>query len=199
MRIRCEKLSYDTLRTLAGSFLDKYHPSGEIPVPIEDIIDLCLAMNIVPVREFQRHYGIVGALGADFTTIYVDEYVQEYRRARYHFTLAHELAHRELHRAILEQVELDGVEDWLQINGQIDDNTHDWMEWQAYSWAGLVLVPASRLAEHFERELTRAKEASFYVEGSPDLAREYISEALSRPFAVSPEVIYKRIGRDNLL
>ena len=51
----------------------------------------------------------------------------------------------------------------------------------------------------FEIELARAKQAGFYTEGNPDLAKEYISEALARPFAVSPDVIYRRIGYDKLI
>lgn len=196
MAIRCKRLSYTTLKKLAHEFLSVYHPSGEPPTPIEEIIDLQLGMDIVPVRELQKRSGIEGALGADFSTIYVDEWIQEARTNRYHFTLAHELAHRELHRPLREQIELSNTEDWLRIRDAVDDDTYSWMEWQAYSWAGIVLVPEAALDVKFKAELERAKAAGFYVNGNPDLAKEYISEALAKPFAVSPEVIYKRIGYD---
>lgn len=199
MRIKCQKLSYNKLRELAEAFLDTYHADRQIPVPIEDIVDRRLRMDIIPVRELQKRHGIEGGLGADFQSIYVDEWVQDSRPGRYHFTLAHELAHRELHRGILRQVVPDGVDGWIHIADLLDDDTLDWMEWQAYSWAGLVLVPTAVLSEMFEIELQRAKHAGFYAEENPDLAKEYISEALARPFAVSPEVIYKRVGYDKLI
>jgi len=197
--IRCKRLGYSTLKDLAHEFLRVHHPSGEPPTPIEEIVDLQLGIDIVPVRELQKRFGIEGALGADFSTIYVDEWVQEARTNRYHFTLAHELAHRELHRPLLEQIDLSTMERWIQMTDEIDDETYRWMEWQAYSWAGIVLVPEAALATKFKAELERAKAAGFYVHGNPDLAKEYISEALAKPFAVSPDVIYRRIGYDNLL
>jgi len=199
VRIKCQKLSYNHLRELAEDFLGRFHPDRHIPLPIEDIVDRRLRMDIIPVRELQKRHGIEGGLGADFRSIYVDEWVQEARPGRYHFTLAHELAHRELHRSILEQIVPADADGWIRIGEQIDNDTLDWMEWQAYSWAGLVLVPGDALSEAFEVELQRAKAAGFYAEGNPDLAKEYISEALAKPFAVSPEVIYKRVGYDKLI
>ena len=199
MRIRCQKLSYNKLRELAEEFLDRHHPDRQIPVPIEDIVDEQLRMDIIPVRQLQKRHGIEGGLGADFMSIYVDEWVQDSRPGRYHFTLAHELAHRELHMGILSQVVPEGLDGWIHIGDQLDDDTVDWMEWQAYSWAGLVLVPSPQLAHAFATELQRAKDVGFYADGNPDLAKEYISEALAKPFAVSPEVIYKRIGYDKLI
>lgn len=199
MRVRCQRLSYRKLRELAHQFMSTHHPSGDMPTPIEDIIDLRLKMNIVPVRELQKRYGIEGALGADFSTIYVDEWIQEARTNRYNFTLAHELAHFELHQSLLRQIPLADNRDWFKIMDLIDDETHAWMEWQAYSWAGIVLVPQAPLATQFETALEQAKQAGFYVKDNPTLAKEYISEALSRPFAVSADVIYRRITYDKLL
>ena len=137
MRIVCRKLSYSGIRQLAEEFLNRCHPSREIPTPIEDIVDRQLRMDIVPVRELQKRHGIEGGLGADFMSVYVDEWVQDARPGRYHFTLAHELAHRELHRSILEQIIPDDADGWIRIGAQIDDDVLDWMEWQAYSWPGL--------------------------------------------------------------
>ena len=82
----------------------------------------------------------------------------------------------------------------------------DWMEWQANSWAGLVLVPPRLLKTTFNNEynniipkLIRAQKAGVPDNERIQYAYEYISEPLTDLFNVSKDVIRKRIERDKLL
>ena len=60
-------LSYDDLRRHGARFLDQHHPSRTIPVPIEEIAESQLRMDIVPVPGLQDALpddegGVVGFL-----------------------------------------------------------------------------------------------------------------------------------------
>ena len=91
-------LSPEELRRQAKSFLEKHHPAGSIPVPIEGIVEFRLRMDIVPVPDLVRGArGINGFLSSDCRSIYVDCGHLETVESRYHFTLAHEVGHLILH------------------------------------------------------------------------------------------------------
>lgn len=49
MGIKAPFLNYDRLRQLAEAFIEKRHPSRGIPIPIEEIIDVGLHIDIVPI------------------------------------------------------------------------------------------------------------------------------------------------------
>ena len=78
----------------------------------------------------------------------------------------------------------------------MDPEDYSWLEWQAYCFAGLVLVPSSHLKEEFEACETRAK-ADGLTPGS-EATLWYICEELSSTFEASREVIEKRIHKDGL-
>lgn len=50
--------SYEDLRKRADDFLRTRHPSGNIPVPIEEIVEFDFGINIVPVLGLQREFEV---------------------------------------------------------------------------------------------------------------------------------------------
>jgi len=199
VRVQVTHLTYAQLAGHAEKWLRESHPSSAVPVPIEEILEFQYGVDIVPVRDLQRRFGIDGATGADLHTIYVDEWIQESRPGRYRFTLAHEAGHLVLHREIVLELVPASLSDWLDLADAVDEEAYNRMEGQAYSWAGLVLVPRAVLAEMVAAEAQRAREKGFDPDESPDLAVRYIGSALARGFDVSPEVIRRRISFDHLL
>ena len=85
-------LDISDLRRRAEEFLREKHPSDELPVPVELIVER-MGMDIVPVPDLQRLWDLVGCTSGDLRTIYVDKFVYEQRERRYLYTLAHELGH----------------------------------------------------------------------------------------------------------
>ena len=49
MAIVAPYLPYEKLRAVADEFLKQHHPSGELPIPIEKIVEFRLRLDIVPV------------------------------------------------------------------------------------------------------------------------------------------------------
>ena len=66
--------SYDELRGLAKQFLREHHPTGIVPVPIEEIIEFGLKLDIIPIKGLLKFFDIEGYVSRRFHEISVDEY-----------------------------------------------------------------------------------------------------------------------------
>jgi len=183
-------LPYDTLRRRAGDFLRTHHPEGSIPVPIEEIVEFRYRIDIIPVPGLQEAFEVDGFISSDLKAITVDSFVYERRPGRYRFTLGHELAHAVLHPRIYQAHQFRTTEEWKRFQREMDEQDRRWLEWQAYAFAGLILVPADPLRTEYQRavRLTTAGE----------VARSYVADWLAKRFEVSAQVIEKRLEKDEL-
>ncbi len=153
MAIRVAQLSYEDLRGHADRFLAEHHPPGTIPVPIEQMVEFGLNLDIIPLPGLHAEYELDGFLSGDMTEISVDLYVFESFPSRYRFTLAHEAAHLVLHGDALKEVAPGSIADWKRFVRDLPEADRGWLEWQAYSFAGLVLAPCKPLAELYHDDL----------------------------------------------
>jgi hypothetical protein len=199
MSISIPYLSHDALRRAAANFLLEYHVAGTIPVPIEEIVEFQLGFDIVPIPGIHRSYDIDSMLSKDMRQICVDAAVFENFPGRYRFSLAHEAGHRQLHADIYAQLRFSEIADWKNVicNG-IGEKDYGKLEFQAYTFAGLVLVPPVPLAESLRAALSLAESKGLIVNTDSDVAIDVIESHLSRKFVVSREVIRRRIAYDKL-
>ena len=197
---KVEWLKLSTIRERAEAFLSKHHPSRELPIPIDNIVDVKLRMDIVPLSDLKRNLGWDGFLSISLRAIHVDEYCLLHRPTRYNFTLAHEVGHLELHRAIYSSCAIKNLDDYKAFDAALDESQKMWMDWQASRFAGYILVPEAELRRawaEIEPELTamvrEAKEHNF----TPDDYKSYLCEAagaeLCEQFAVSETAMKVRI------
>ena len=96
--------SNETIEQYAIDFLRQYNPDDIVPVPIEQIVEITLGINIVPIKELLRDHHVDGFLSHNCQTIYIDEdnYMSQANRSR--FTLAHEIGHLLMHRHIVKNI-----------------------------------------------------------------------------------------------
>lgn len=189
-----EFLSYDDLRPTAEKFLEEYWPSGDIPVDIEHIIDVGFGVDIVPLYQLYELVDVGGFITADASEIYVDRDVYEHDKLyHYRFTLAEELAHGYLHQDLLKSADFNSPDEWLEFQESIPENDRKWYEWQAKSFAGLILVPPEALGEKIDdaKQLAHAKGMNPIDLDHPP-TREYLAEWVGRRFDVSGDVILRR-------
>lgn len=195
-------LSYDRLGKLAEAFIEKHHPSREIPIPIEDIIELKLQIDIVPIPGLTKVLsddeddGIEAFVNSALTQITVDKDAFERQTNRYRFSIAHELAHIELHASIFSKLKVDSIDEWRVAMKSIPEKEYSWLEWQAYSFAGLVLVPTRELADKLQSYIARVEAGGM----SPDeeAVRPFVEKQMGNIFSVSSPVIHKRIDKEAL-
>ncbi len=76
----------------------------------------------------------------------------------YRFPLAHEAGHVVLHTELFKQQRFRRVDDWKDFVRTFPELDLSRLEWQAHSFAGLVLVPADAL-ERVIREVIRQVKA----------------------------------------
>lgn len=190
----------------AESFLSTYHPHLSIPIPIEDIIELQMEMDIIPILDLKDSFEKVGFnidafISSNFQSITVDRYIYDNRRNRYRFSLAHEIGHKMLHGYLYAQLNFNMRDEWIKIINQIPISELRMVEWQADEFAGLILVPRAVLKNEYEKAI---KEAEVIVkksfEENPDfinnVAIEYL---LTGKFNVSKYVIQIRLENDKLI
>lgn len=193
--IKAPFYGYSKLKGIAKDFLDKYHTSKALPIPIEEIIEFHFGINIVPIPGLQRILEVDAFLSQDLTTISVDESVYEGRINRYRFSLAHELAHVILHQDIYKQAGSDSISEWKASMGQFPPKEYFFLEWQADNLAGLMLVPPEQLAQNFQSIYQ-----NYSSNGVEDDVRKFsIAMELAEIFLVSSKVVQIRIEKDGLL
>ena len=192
--MKIEYLNYEAIRSSANSFLEKYHPEKTIPVPIEDIIEFDLHIDIVPISGYRKYLDIDASISMDFSEIQVDEYVQESNFNRYRFSLAHEVGHFILHKNIYPELDIKTLGEWKQFLQSPGNKEYSWLETQANNFAGLVMVPYDRLHTAFTERYNQIRDNGF----SPDRYKDYISGRLARDFAVSGQTMEIRISKESL-
>lgn len=191
-------ISYEDIRNSADNFLKQYHPSREIPVPIEEIIEFQMGLNIVPIPGLLRAFDVDGFTSSDLTNIYVDEFIYSNRPGRYRFTLAHEIGHLILHKEIYLQATFHTIKEWKDFINSISEKDHGWLEYQAYSFGGLVLVPHEHLLKLTKLCVDHIKKEDISLQENWDFAWEMIAAQLAKTFDVSSNAIEKRLGKDNI-
>lgn len=190
--------SYEDLRRRADEFLAEHHPAGSIPIPIEEIIEFQLGMDIVPIQGLHALIETDGFVTSDLREIWVDEFVYLSRPGRYRFTLAHEVGHKVLHADLFRARRFRSVDGWKAFVNAIPEKEHSWLEYQAYALAGLVLVPASSLASVATECVEMVRSEGIDSHENWDFAWSRIAAFLAKRFEVSTQVIEKRLQKDGL-
>ena len=106
---------------------------------------------------------------------------------RYRFSLAHELGHIVLHQEVLASVSFATAAQWKSAILAMSEAHRERVEFQAYDFAGLLLVPRTQLKEHLAQAIQLATGAGFSLRKESDVAKEYVSTWLGRVFEVSSQ------------
>lgn len=198
MAIVVPRFSYDRFRAVADEFLRQHHQSGELPIPIERIVEFKLGLDIVPVPGLKDEFDVDAFITSDLTEIRVDRFIQEKRPARYHFSLAHEVAHLLVHQDVFKELTFSSIAEWKSVVCAIPREQYSWIEWQAYSLGGLILVPPKPLADLFAAKVAEAEQAGVDLQDVDQQMRKVVESHIGRYFEVSAEVIARRMKYDKL-
>ena len=193
MKLPIKRLSYSRIGELADEFLTSFYPSLKLPIPIELIAEKGFGIEIVPVMNMKSDYDTDACLASSLRTIFIDYncYLRYENRAK--FSIAHEIAHVVLHSDIFESLEIKAEKDILKLSQNISEEDYSWLEFQAYAFAGHVLVPSKLLvAEYKKRLVVQVKDKSF-EEVVP------VFHELLDLFQVSGEVMLRRLQKEGLI
>jgi len=176
----------------------EHWPSGDLPVEVELLL-YPLGLDLVPHHSIKETGDVDALLLGDLKTIIVDyqDYMNERMQNRIRFSIAHELGHFILHREKFKDIAHATIKDWVQFIQCMPDTEYSLIEYQAYEFAGRLLVPSERLKKEFRKSIQKAENANFLSwDKTGDAALGFIATPISKIFGVSSEVIEKRLRRE---
>jgi Zn-dependent peptidase ImmA (M78 family) len=98
-----------------------------------------------------------------------------------------------LHKELYDEHKFKNVEEWKDFVLRFPEKEHSSFEWQAYEFAGLILVPAHHLERLFRHHVRQLKDLGIR---SGNVVLHRAAELLAKDFIVSPEVIQRRLDRE---
>lgn len=198
-----ERIKWDDLRELVEKFREECaRDLAQVPVPIIELVEIDLKIDIIPLPGLLQEFDIDGFLGKYFKRLYIDEdiYFDERYQNRLRFTLAHEIGHLVLHKEMISTCKYDTPEDWIKARQSLDDEDLKWFELQAHEFGGRLLVPKQQLIREVAVDEAKINE---YIEAmgtnNIDILAEYLSPRISKIFNVSESVIAIRLKREKIL
>lgn len=191
-----KRLSWKEVWSSAEDFRQQYvNPPDQLPVPIEQIVEFKLGIEIVSIPNLQSICDIDGFITRDLKIIAVDKkmYEEERYENRLRFTLAHEVGHLILHREEILEMDFRNTKDWKDFHLDQHDVAIEWFERQARQFAGRLLVPVNILGECIDELVDKIEAYRSKYPNSEELLITYIANQVCKQFGVSAEVIRRRI------
>lgn len=184
----------------ADKFRQQYWPSGEIPVDVLAIAEFDLDLEIRTITRLKEDADVDALLLGDWKTLIVDQqqYLDDRHLNRLRFSIAHELGHYVLHKAVYDQIPRGSPDEWISFMQNIPDKEYSFIEFQAYEFAGRLLVPEENLKKEFESVLAQTEQSGLPRNRLTEAHLAYLCNPLSKSFAVSTDVIEKRLNRERL-
>lgn len=194
MKLNLARLSDVKIGEIAAKFLDQYHPDLSLPIPIEEIAEAKLNLEIIPVKTLKQEFDVDGCLDSTLSKIFIDFDLYMNIENRTRFTIAHEIGHLILHREIFTSLGIDSQADLNKLMDNIDNEDYRWLEIQAHSFAGHVLVPTPLLIQEVKTRV------AFKLGGDINPEDLYpVFPELIEKFNVSGEVLLRRLQKTGLV
>ena len=186
-------LKFSDVLKAANNFLSSYHLSSSLPIPIEEIVEHKMNISLFAIPNIKPLLGIDAFISADFTQLTVDEncFIKFPERTR--FSIAHEIGHLVLHKEWYASHGPKNLADYLNFPDRIDNQAYKYIEIQAHTFAGLVLVPRKLLLEELRKKLGRIPAME-----SPEILAAVVQD-LPEIFKVSDAVILRRLQKEGII
>lgn len=186
-------ITFRDVATAADKFLRTYHPSNILPIPIEEIVEIKMGVALYAIPGIKPLLGIDAFINSDFTQITVDENSLTTFTARARFSIAHEIGHLILHKEWYKKYGPQNIDDYLIFHERIDVKSYKYIEIQAHTFAGLVLVPKDLLLNQLKLRLGRVPNH----ENTEILIP--VANDLLDIFQVSGDVMLRRLEREGIV
>lgn len=203
---KVEWIDQEELEKRAHEFRNRFNDFNYV-FPIEEIVDVKLGIDIAPIPGLYETVKQNGLMSSDSSTIWIDEHCYFNYEEKYRFTLAHEIAHKELHEEIYGQLsEIENITDYKDVLlSLLSEEEYQSFEWQADYFAGCILVPQNLLDEVFRSEFEEIKEQinetksrASSNQSAFNVILRGLCDRISQVFKVSPLTIDTRLKYTSL-
>lgn len=178
-----------------------YAAGRRVPVEVLELAEFDLGLELIPAEGLREELEIDALLMGNLRSVLVDRrsFMNPRMEYRLRFSVAHEIGHLLLHRDIYAGLQHATAAEWFDYISAIPEVEYGWVEWQAYEFAGRLLVPPEPLRETFQAAIQSAQAAGYSDWLAADeAALDYIATRIAPRFGVSAEVIAKRLRAEKL-
>ncbi len=134
------------------------------------------------------------------TTLIVDydTFMDDRMQNRLRFSVAHEIGHLVLHSTLIQGLSYSSVEEWVEAVNKMPRHEYSSLEFQAYEFAGRFLVPLNHLKLQLEDLLDGMPlDQVRQLVSIGDEARYRVAGSIAPAFQVSPDVLDRRLDKEN--
>lgn len=188
------------IQQAVDDFRNKYW-KNDSPVDVEQIVELDLGIQIIPVKNLLNEKGIDAFISQDFRYITIDEdiYLRDSNQSRRRFSLGHEIGHLVLHKNLYKKLIFKTEDEWIQFIESIPEAEYSFIEYHAYEFSGKLLVPKDTLLKSLIRAGEKFKSNSMLRNLKEfDLIKSHIYSNIGREFLVSDGVIERRVNSEQI-
>jgi Zn-dependent peptidase ImmA (M78 family) len=188
------------IREKADIYRETICPKQEIPLDIFTIIEFDLDIDIQPIPNLKTSADTETVLLSDFSTILVDrdDFMDDRFQNRMTFSIAHELGHIELHQRLIDDFFPDSVDEYIETLLKVSEIQYRRFEYQAYEFAGRLLVPRDKLVNELKKERDNIQRFLAEFPGPSDYLAAHVATNINGKFGVSSDVIEKRIDKEGI-
>lgn len=183
----------DEILVKAEEFLDQFHPTRSLPVPIEEIVELGMGLVVIPILNLEALCEIDGSMSKDFKSILIDERTYNIQVDRARFTLAHEVGHFVLHKDMFMRANGHyNTDDFIAFQNNLSSGDYKRLEIQAHFFAEGILYPKGKFADVVAHKIDELGG----VEGLVPADLEAIVQTVSEQFGVSIKAAFNKVRRE---
>lgn len=195
-----EYIPDDEIRDQADLYREEICPGGEVPLDIFNIIEFDLDIEIVPTPNLKTSADTETVLLSDFKTILVDndEFLDTRYENRIKFSLAHELGHIQLHKDLVKNFFPSSIDEYVDIMQSITESQYGRFEFQAYEFAGRLLVPKEKLVDKLKEHKDDINEFLERFPGGETYLPAHLATNINDFLGVSSKVVEKRIVKEGV-
>jgi Zn-dependent peptidase ImmA (M78 family) len=169
-------------------------------VDVLAMVEFNLDLKIQTITSLREEADVDALLLGDWKTLIVDQrqYMDVRFENRLRFSIAHELGHFVLHKHVFETMPRSNPDEWIAFIQEMPEKEYGLLEFHANEFAGRFLVPVEELGNQFEAVLDGVERKGMQRSQLSDEHLSYLCIPLAKHFAVSQDVIERRLTKEKL-
>jgi len=193
-------LSKESCWAVADQFRERYCPQSDIPVDVLALVEFELNLEIRTITGLKEDADVDALLLGDWKTLILDQqqFLDDRFTNRLRFSIAHELGHFALHKEVFQSIPRASADEWISFMLEMPEKEYGLLEFHANEFAGRLLVPIENLKTQFASVLDELECNGFKRQQLSDEHISYLCVPLAKHFAVSQEVIERRLIKEKL-
>lgn len=153
------------------------------------------------MKNLLNDFGVDAFISRDMKSITIDYDIYDLpvSESRRRFSIAHEIGHLVLHSEVYKSMTFTNPDEWIETVREIPEDQYSFLEFQAYEFAGRLLVPRDQLLKSLalQKEIIATNRLSSRIEDKEALL-DYVISKVSRDYKVSKNTIEKRLRFDGI-